>query len=93
MGCQDVCGGGQCLQGCNGFPDECDGACTDVDVDPLNCGDCGDACDADQLCSNGDCRDFFAAPCDMCPCDDCPEQCCFSGFLDAAVCLEGGGCP
>jgi len=33
----------------------CDGLCTDTDLDPDNCGDCGVECDAGMLCSIGQC--------------------------------------
>jgi hypothetical protein len=37
----------------------CNGACKDVNVDPLNCGACGTACDANtQKCSGGACVDL-----------------------------------
>ncbi|MCA9674911.1 MAG: hypothetical protein KC464_07750 [Myxococcales bacterium] len=34
---------------------ECDGLCTDTDVDPLNCGVCGMECQGGAECSGGDC--------------------------------------
>ena len=33
----------------------CNGACLDAKVDPANCGACGNACAAGQVCSNGLC--------------------------------------
>lgn len=41
-----VCPGGQSL---------CDGTCVDIQVDPANCGVCGTACAAGQVCSGGSC--------------------------------------
>ena len=90
--CDQVCGGGACLNNCDDFQDQCGDSCFDQDSDPLHCGECGNACDADETCLNGDCRRFTLAGCDQCPCDGCGDaQCCESQFLDVAVCLQGGG--
>src|SRR5438477_36753 len=37
----------------------CGGACVDTKEDRLNCGDCGQACAAGQICNSGQC----ASPC------------------------------
>src|SRR5215831_21329682 len=44
-------GGGQCGPGAQ----LCDGVCTVVNLDPMNCGKCGNACPMTQVCSNGMC--------------------------------------
>jgi hypothetical protein len=31
-------------------------SCTDTETDRLNCGECGEACDADETCDEGDCE-------------------------------------
>ncbi len=67
---------------CNGFNDDCDNA-TDEDFnlnsDPNNCGECGRACEADQVCCEGDCVDTLRSPehCGRCgePCGDGIECC------------------
>jgi hypothetical protein len=57
MGCDgDPCGGGECQPGgCDGFPDQCGMSCTDTQIDPLNCGECGNECDEGDPCNDGDC--------------------------------------
>jgi hypothetical protein len=87
-----------CQNDCNGFPDQCGDSCTDTEIDPSHCGDCFQACDADQVCWNGNCEDYEPQPgCDMCPCDACGgdlDQCCEWDLLGGAViCTEAGGCP
>jgi len=64
MGPHDM-GGDACLaeEVCNGEDDDCDGVSDegfDLDVDMLNCGACGNACDADPVrgsttCEAGEC--------------------------------------
>lgn len=34
----------------------CDGVCVDADVDPSNCGSCGNVCDEDLVCQDGGCN-------------------------------------
>ncbi|MBI4703542.1 MAG: hypothetical protein HY744_20720 [Deltaproteobacteria bacterium] len=46
-------GGGS--PGCSGSLRECDGKCVAVDLDPSNCGSCGNACPEGQVCSQGQC--------------------------------------
>ena len=87
-----------CVGDCGDFPDQCGDACVDFNTDPLNCGDCGEACDNDQVCVEGGCEDFEAATeCDACPCDACTgdfAQCCTPAFAGGAVlCIDAGDCP
>ena len=90
--CDQACGGGECVNNCDNFQDQCGDSCTDRDIDPLNCGECGNACDGDETCLNGNCRRYTLAGCDQCPCDACGDaQCCESQFLNTAVCVQGGG--
>ena len=44
---------------------KCTGVCVDLSSDPLNCGTCGTACFATQVCSSGQC---------VCPTDN-PDLC------------------
>lgn len=56
-GCKGAaCGGGECVESCDAFPDACDKACTDVASDPRNCGACDHACHPAQVCDDGQCR-------------------------------------
>jgi hypothetical protein len=79
------------LQNCDGFPDQCGDSCTNTNTDPLNCGDCGEACNADELCSDGNCEEYVPAECDSCPCDSCDGElgnCCeIDGY--GPVCIDG----
>ena len=65
----EECQGGKCLPATTGCTDPTPDACTvgggggrnrvacvNFQTDPLNCGDCGNACAANQVCMNGDCR-------------------------------------
>lgn len=47
---------------------DCDGTCTDLDQDPLNCGACGRDC-LGQTCSNGQCEPFAVGTLDFSPVD------------------------
>ena len=48
------CGGGPDLRPC--YDQNHDGTCVDVVNDPNNCGACGLACAAKQVCMNGNCQ-------------------------------------
>jgi hypothetical protein len=48
-----TCSGGTCA--CKAPFTKCSGACTDVQSDPNNCGQCGTACPAGQSCTAGAC--------------------------------------
>lgn len=45
---------------------DCAGTCTDVQLDPDNCGECGNVCGADLVCATGECDDRCPAPLDVC---------------------------
>jgi hypothetical protein len=73
------CAGGACA-GCRGGEDCdngqacCGGACVDLGTD-ANCGGCGDACGATQLCDSGTCvtgRGTCAAGANVCLTFDAP---------------------
>ncbi|HMY21148.1 MAG TPA: hypothetical protein PKA58_32720, partial [Polyangium sp.] len=64
--------------------------------DPLNCGQCGQRCQRDQVCSNGQCRTYSAPPgCDACPCAQCGvgTTCCTYPGSNFPVCVSGNVCP
>ncbi len=92
-----VCSGGTCTADCGAGLTRCDGACVDLSSDPLSCGDCGNSCDGNQVCSNGDCRDYRPATgCTTCPCDtactgDFRSCCPYPGTTDL-ICIDGA-CP
>ena len=60
---------GVCVDNCDGFPDQCGNSAPNTNFDPLHCGECGHACEVDQVCVGGECRGYDPAPCDQCPCD------------------------
>lgn len=83
----------------------CGGVCIDPSADPANCGACGNACDASELCSAGECVDGCDASLTACGqscrdltsdaahCGACDSPCA-SGFLCVAgVCANGDGEP
>jgi len=49
-----TCAAGTCGLQCGGILSPCSGNCVDTSADPLNCGSCGNACDAGS-CSNAVC--------------------------------------
>jgi hypothetical protein len=50
------CDNGVCkLAACNSGYSDCQGACVDLSKDPKNCGKCGNACGAGELCCAGAC--------------------------------------
>lgn len=70
----EVCVAGTCE--CRPGFDRCDGTCVDLDIDPLNCGECDELCVEEDgkklevyLCQAGDCRD------DDVGCDEGLSQC------------------
>lgn len=64
--------GYECVAECEAPEIDCGGTCTDVDVDPANCGGCGDACTApahaEATCADGRCG--FACDEGWGDCDD-----------------------
>ena len=63
---------------CEGDDLLCEGACIDPNEDAAHCGGCGDACEDDEVCAEGEC--VFE-----CDCDPVGEVC--DG--EACVCREG----
>ncbi len=51
-----VCVGGACTCNLGAIPKTCGTACVDLAVDRLNCGSCGNACKAGEVCSGGSCQ-------------------------------------
>jgi hypothetical protein len=99
--CPYVCHAGSCLDTDCAAPEvECHGGCHDpstFDTDPMNCGNCGHECSANQACVSGVCRAFLVAPgCAQCPCAACGSKhtCCPAPYGGSgAVCVLGAACP
>ncbi|MBK6519035.1 MAG: hypothetical protein IPG04_34045 [Polyangiaceae bacterium] len=100
-----ACGGqtprcelGQCVAQCNQL-DACGNACVDRDTDPLNCGDCGEVCQNDEVCVEGNCRQWeVGVGCNSCPCNaSCNgdfDQCCqYPGAPGLIACVDANQCP
>jgi hypothetical protein len=93
-----VCSGGDCVSDCGGGLDRCGGSCVDTNNDPQHCGGCGDRCDVEQICSDGNCRDFRpGVGCTTCPCDasctgDFGSCCPYPGRPSDVICVDGA-CP
>jgi hypothetical protein len=99
-----VCDEGKCADNCGtgaGALTECrergGNVCVDTQTDAADCGACGRACNADQLCIAGNCRTAVPATgCMACPCTtECARVrnslCCT--IANAPVCFEGTVCP
>lgn len=95
-GATPLCEDGVCVADCSGGRESCGGGCVDTNTDPQNCGDCGEICAVNEVCSNGDCREFaVAVGCDTCPCDACGgDNCCAypGGAPGHNICVDGD-CP
>lgn len=85
--CGGRCTGGECGP-CPPGKDLCPSGCVDLRTDDENCGACGTACAAGQVCINGECT---------CTADSCPDGCCAGdqcspGTTNAACGQIGGIC-
>ncbi len=90
----NACGGNGTT--CSANESTCGGACTDTSHDTLNCGSCGNACAAGQICSQGACVPTCAAGTTTCSgvCVDTqidPQNCgsCGSACKAGMVCSKG----
>jgi hypothetical protein len=98
MGATPLCSGGACVAQCGGGLDECGTGCVDTASDPLHCGGCNQACNADEVCVQGNCEQYdTAVGCTACPCAQCGgnDTCCpYPGDAAYLICVNGGnGCP
>jgi hypothetical protein len=98
------CFNGTCLQGpCNAINPKLfncgNNACytlQDLASDPLNCGQCGNACAGNEVCAQGQCQPYITSPaCNACPCNACPtgSACCTYPGGNFPICVAGGSCP
>jgi hypothetical protein len=110
--CGAVCGGngGRCVDGvcqqlggmggCGSIGrTNCNNGCYTIAQllsDELNCGQCGNNCAVDELCTQGQCRGFFTSKaCTTCPCPACGTgtTCCQYPGTTEAICVNGNTCP
>jgi len=67
-----------------------------MNSNPLHCGDCGDDCNRGEVCSDGNCENFYpATPCTTCPCNFCGNDlCCTYPGPGDVICVQGAQvCP
>jgi hypothetical protein len=72
----------------------------ELESNPIHCsavpGNCGVACNANQVCAQGTCTDFFvSASCTTSPCPACgtgTTTCPYPGTMEA-ICVTGNTCP
>ena len=83
--------------GCPSGTTDCDGTCAVTDSDPANCGTCGHACEANQVCRDGDCASICLGGTTECDgaCVDTrfdPSHCgnCATTCGTGEVCSPGG---
>jgi hypothetical protein len=102
FGRQQRCVDGVCENGCPGGARTfcpANGGCytqQELNSDPLNCGGCGNVCNADQVCTQGACVGYFTSPaCTTCPCTACGTgtTCCDYPGSTQPICVAGGVCP
>jgi hypothetical protein len=51
-----LCGGGDCVDSCDGIGTQCAQSCVDLETNPLHCSECGHACSTLADCFSGDCE-------------------------------------
>jgi hypothetical protein len=89
------CADGTCVSGCPGGTESCGGACVDLSSNPLHCDSCDSGCGTDEICANGDCREFRpGVGCSTCPCEtacrgDFSQCCVYPGRSTDVVCVDG----
>jgi len=94
-----LCDSGTCE--CPEGLDDCSGTCVDLQTDNDHCGECGNGCDMDAVCTLGvclpTCGDTICdggEDCENCP-SDCPtaaDEVCCSGVLHSGDCCDDQDC-
>ena len=77
-------GSGGSVPSCTASEKLCEGGCLDVRFDPSNCGACGNACEADEVCSLGACALKCAGGTTKCEVDG--KNRCVDTQVDGANC-------
>jgi hypothetical protein len=89
------CGAGTCV--CAAPALTCGGACVDPQTDVANCGACGKACDASELCAKGacypkDCAGQVCGPSQVCDQNRCVDRACAGVICPGAETCANGTC-
>lgn len=93
------CQNGMCVADCMQPYQECNNACVLTDSDPRHCGNCGDQCANDEVCVQGNCRQWeLALGCNQCPCalscnGDFSQCCGYPNDPTLLICVDAGNCP
>lgn len=94
-----ICDDSECV--CEADADECDGECVDFDTNRDHCGQCENACDDDEFCSDGECQQECSSELTLCDgqcvdqdsddehCGDCGEECSTDVAGATAFCSDG----
>ncbi|MEQ9324760.1 MAG: hypothetical protein RIF41_36680 [Polyangiaceae bacterium] len=99
MQCSSSCENGACVNECSNSLNECNGACVDHQSNPLHCGSCNDVCQNNEVCINGDCREWVVGVgCNSCPCPgqcsgDFSQCCVYQGAINLVACVDANQCP
>ena len=89
------CVQGQCSTGCPPGAGLCADECTDLAVDALNCGACGNRCIAGSICCDGRCVGENSAErfCESCGADaGWPQGCDAAETCERGLCIEPSPC-
>jgi hypothetical protein len=81
---------------CDAIDQDCDGNPIDgfdLNNDPLNCGQCGNACAKDQTCCGGSCIATLDLQTDTMNCGSCGTACGTSQYCCQGKCLNVGRLP
>lgn len=71
----ETMGMGDSEGGCGAGMSLCGELCVDLQGAEEHCGSCGEACEDDEMCLAGECRDVLVLDCTSCPCaDQCPDS-------------------
>ncbi len=92
-GATPICQDGVCVASCTGGHDLCNGDCVNTETHPLHCGGCGNACNADDVCVNGDCRGYDIALGGDCATCGGNQACCTYPGTTTMICVDEGTCP
>lgn len=92
-GAMPFCQDGVCVGSCTGGTQNCGGACVDTETHPVFCGACDNPCDADEVCVQGECRNYDIALGGDCATCGGGELCCTYPETTTQICVDAPACP